>query len=608
MRYTPPVQRLSENLFLHHDTCNVYVVRCGSEALLIDFGSGAVLNELPALGITRVAAIWLTHHHRDQGQGLPRAAARGIPIWVPHAEQDLFADVDAHWQARELYNSYNNRQDRFSLLESVPIAGTLTDYAVQACGGRHYTILPVPGHTAGSLSVLGEIDGRRVAFTGDLIAAPGKTWSLAALQWGYSDACGVAASITSLLDLRERAPDWLLPSHGELMAEPAAAMDLLVARLRELLDGRDEYPRLLAWRAEPFVALTRHVLWNRTSLAYSYVLLSDSHKALLIDYGYDFTTGLAGGADRAARRPWLYTLTALKRDYGVERIEVVVPTHYHDDHVAGCNLLRDVEGTQVWAAANFAHVLARPACYDLSCLWYDPIPVDRVLPLGVAIPWEEYELTLYPLPGHTQYAAAVAFEADGRRYLATGDQYQGPAGTGWNYVYHNGFAPGDYRAGAELYRRLAPEMILSGHWEPRPVAVGFADQLVERAAALERLHAELLLDPADHPAQAFDVRIEPYQSTIQSGVTLDLTVQVTNRAAQRMAPTIGLVLPSGWISTEQTCTMDLPGESSASACFHVRSSMDQRARRARIAVDITIGVRRLGQVAEALVTVLSSIP
>jgi glyoxylase-like metal-dependent hydrolase (beta-lactamase superfamily II) len=597
------VQRLSENLFYYRDTCNVYVIRSGDEALLIDFGSGAVLDELPALGISRVAAIWLTHHHRDQGQGLSRVAARGIPIWVPHAEQDLFAEVAAHWQAREIYNSYNNRQDRFSLLEPVPVAGTLTDYAVQTCGGRQFTIVPTPGHTAGSLSVLVEVDRRRVAFTGDLIAAPGKTWSLAALQWGYSDACGAAASIVSLLDLRDRAPDWLLPSHGEPMVEVAGAIDLLVARLRELLDGRQEYPRLLAWRAEPYVALSPHVLWNRTSLAYSYVLLSASRKALLIDYGYDFATGVAGGADRAARRPWLYTLAALKRDYGVERIDVVLPTHYHDDHVAGCNLLRDVEGTQVWAAANFADVLARPARYDLSCLWYDPIPVDRVLPFEAVIPWEEYELTLYPLPGHTQYAAAISFQADGRRFLATGDQYQGPAGCGWNYVYHNGFAPGDYRAGAELYRRLAPDMILSGHWAPLLVEPGYVHQLAEQAATLERLHGELLLDPAEQPAQALDVRIEPYQAAIRGGTTLELTIRMTSLAAQRMAPTIELVVPCGWSSVVQTHTLDLPGGGHANVRFYVKPPIDQPARRERVAVDITLDGRRLGQQAEALVTV-----
>src|SRR5439155_10321144 len=107
-----------------------------------------------------------------------------------------------------------------------------------------------------------------------------------------------------------------------------------------------------------------------------------------------------------------------------------------------------------------------PSTYDLPCLWYDPIPVDRVLPLNRAIQWEEYTLTLYEQPGHTLYAVAIAFEVDGKRVLAIGDQYQGPGGYQWNYVYENRFQMGDYRRSAELYKQINPDVILSGHSEP----------------------------------------------------------------------------------------------------------------------------------------------
>ena len=46
------LRKLSENLYVLEDTCNVYLIRDGSHALLIDFGSGNILDYLQGLGIT----------------------------------------------------------------------------------------------------------------------------------------------------------------------------------------------------------------------------------------------------------------------------------------------------------------------------------------------------------------------------------------------------------------------------------------------------------------------------------------------------------------------------------------------------------------------------
>ncbi|MEP7294312.1 MAG: MBL fold metallo-hydrolase, partial [Chloroflexota bacterium] len=346
------MRQLSDNLFLFEDTCNVYVIRSGEQAVLVDFGAGDVLDHLGEIGVRRISAVLVTHHHRDQVQGLPRAVELGIPIYVPHSEQDLFHSVDAHWQAREIYNNYNSRQDRFSLLESVPVAGTLKDYSSYTFANHEFSVLPTPGHTHGSLTLLATVDGKRAAFSGDLISAPGKVWSMAATQWTYNGAEGVAASIPSLLDLKDRQPDLLLPAHGEPINEPIPAIDLLVERLRQLLELRGQNPHLFELHAQPYEALTPHLLKHRASFANFYVLLSESGKALLIDFGYDFVTGevMRFGSDRASRRPWMHTFPALKQQFGVSQIDVVMPTHFHDDHVAGINLLRAAEGTKVWAS------------------------------------------------------------------------------------------------------------------------------------------------------------------------------------------------------------------------------------------------------------------
>lgn len=59
-------QELAVDLFLYAaDTCNVYLLRYGNRAIAIDFGTGAWIDHIGAIGIERVEHIVLTHAHRE---------------------------------------------------------------------------------------------------------------------------------------------------------------------------------------------------------------------------------------------------------------------------------------------------------------------------------------------------------------------------------------------------------------------------------------------------------------------------------------------------------------------------------------------------------------
>src|SRR3954466_14259855 len=232
----PPAEQVAEGVVRVRDTCNVYVLRSGREATVVDFGSGLVLDRLAELGVDRITDVLVTHHHRDQVQGLRRAVEAGARVWVPPVEADLVARVDAHWQARQLDNDYDLRQDRFSLLEEVPVAGTVDEYRTRRFGGVDVFTLPVPGHTIGSVAYLVEAHGRRPPFSGDLVHSAGKVWSLAATQWSYVGMEGAAMTHVSCGVLAAEQPDLLLPSHGEPIDEPQAALALVRERLQELVD------------------------------------------------------------------------------------------------------------------------------------------------------------------------------------------------------------------------------------------------------------------------------------------------------------------------------------------------------------------------------------
>src|SRR5262249_14339195 len=83
-------QRIQDGLFRWTDTCNVYILKDGSSALLIDLGDGSVLDHLGEIGVERVEWVLFTHHHREQCQGAPRLKDRGVKVAAPEAERAFF--------------------------------------------------------------------------------------------------------------------------------------------------------------------------------------------------------------------------------------------------------------------------------------------------------------------------------------------------------------------------------------------------------------------------------------------------------------------------------------------------------------------------------------
>ena len=602
MKILSPITQISAGVSCVRDTCNVYVLKRGADAVVIDFGSGLVLDHLSELGVERLTDVLVTHHHRDQVQGLERAVAAGARVWVPPVELELIAGVERYWRRRRLENDYDLREDRFSLLEPVSVNGCVAEYRTQRYGGVDVYTLPTPGHTAGSVTYLVEVDGSTLAFTGDLLYGDGKVWSLAATQWSYSGIEGQAALVVSCGVLADRAPDRLLPSHGDPIGDPPAALDRVATRVQELVNLRREAPwNIDDMHRRPWAPITPHLLRNRASFANSYALLSESGAALLIDAGYDVTTGLVPSTERTARRSLLWPVEALRRDHEVDRIEVAIPTHYHDDHVAGLELLRDVEGTEVWAPEHIAPVLEAPERYDLPCLWFEPIRVDQPLPLGVPVVWREYELTIHPLPGHTLYAAAIEFEVDGKRVLATGDQQTDGERPILNYQYRNRFRIDDYVESAELYRSIRPDLIISGHWPPQEVTDEMLDRLAEDGARLAELHRELLPGDAHFGPEGFGARIEPYRPTVERGAVLRLAVTVRNPFDRPEMVTVRLVVPGGWRAPEPV-EVELPSRGEGLVQVELEAPRAP-VERARLAADLTVGEARFGQQAEALVDV-----
>ena len=409
------------------DTCNVYVLRNGREAVLVDFGSGAVLDRLDELELDRVTDVLVTHHHRDQVQGLARAVAEGIRIWVPPVEEELFTDVERRWQSRQLDNDYDVRQDRFSLLESVPVDGhrgrvppprLRRNRGLHAADARPHARLgdvPRRGSTAG---------GSPSPATSS--TAPGQVWSLAASQWTYSGGEGLASTVLSAAALLDREPDLLAalarradrgPARGAgapaRAAGGAARPPPRAAVEPRALAARAVGARHAAPAAQPDEL--RRLL--RAPLRLGHRTADRLGLRLRAGTRLGDREGDAPAAPDLDRRlaPRSRRSTASRSSCRPTTTTTTSP---------GSTSCATSRAPSSGRPENFADVLEQPHRFDLPCLWFDPIPVDRRLPLEQPFSWREYELTPYPLPG--PHALRSGDRVRGRR--AAGARDGRPAG------------------------------------------------------------------------------------------------------------------------------------------------------------------------------------
>lgn len=222
--------------------------------------------------------------------------------------------------------------------------------------------------------------------------------------------------------------------------------------------------------------------------------------------------------------------------------------------------------------------------------------------------WEEYEIGVHELPGHTAFAAAYSFEVDGTRVVATGDQQnmawgRQPLPERLNYIYPNRVSLGDFVRSARLYAEIDPELMVGGHWPPRWVAPDYLEMLAAQGELMDELHRSLLpLDEVDLGLEGFAARIEPYRSEVRADEPLDLEVWVRNPFPQPDEVHVRLALPDGWRAEPPEQRAGLAGRSDGTLRFRVHPA-PRPVRRARIGADVTVGSQPFGQQAEALVTV-----
>ncbi|MFI8420780.1 MBL fold metallo-hydrolase [Streptomyces sp. NPDC085479] len=234
--------------------------------------------------------------------------------------------------------------------------------------------------------------------------------------------------------------------------------------------------------------------WQRPFPDANTLFLPGRHPALV-------DTGFVGHAEETAA--WVRARTG--------RLDLVVNTHWHSDHV-GANALLQAHGAGIAAGAPEAEALARrdPGCCSAEYLDQPvaPYTVDLALADGQVLRLGDTDWAVVRTPGHTPGHLAL-WEPE-ERLLVVGDALS-DYDVGWvNLALDGPDAAATALASLKRLADLAPRVILPSHG-PLP-----ADPAATLAAALRR--AQRLVDDPDGAVWYGARRIFAFALMIRGGI------------------------------------------------------------------------------------------
>jgi len=611
---TPHFSEIVSDLCRFDDCCNVYVLKHGRQAILIDFGSGRVLDHLSEIGVNRVQWVVHTHHHREQCQGDPLLKRKGIRLAVPAAERMFFDRVEDYWQ----------RPDRLAVVgapycrplrENVQVDRAIGNSENFEWRGFSLQAFQASGHSPGAMYYICEIAGKRVAFVGDNALAGAKLHNYYDSEWDYGYAMGHIELLRSIAKLRRDHPDIVCPSHGDIMLDPERELATLWKRLKRLIYDlllrqwdKDDNPYYSCAVSDLTpIAGVRRVSEYIFKLESSncYILLADNGHALFLD------CGVMGGE---AGQRWLdEKIAAMRKLYGLRQIDAVNISHYHGDHLVQIPYLQERYGAQVWCHECMVEVIEHPERFNLTCLPmaynfpFTGIRVDRALAEGEVIEWGGFRLQNIHLPGQTEYAMAFAAEIDGKRIVFTDDNiFHSSSQSGHDaFIARNrGILENGYIKCAETLAAIEPDLILGQHAQEIPNPKRQIRQMVEWSHTFRRALKQISHFPEyEYFIDPYWVCLYPYRSTVTAGNSLTLTVSVTNHKRRAASAHLAIRCPRAWRATPQSIDLDVPKRSTASTEVTVRAPKNAARRQYAVTADVTFDGVFYGEVFDCLVKV-----
>ena len=509
--------------------------------------------------------VLLTQARRDVTWAARGLARQGAKIVAPEKEADLLDHPERFWAALREKRFHDYAQQTTKLpSRPIPVSRGVKDGDTIAWADLSIRVLDTPGYTRGAVSYLVELDGEKVAFTGDLIRDDGKLQDLFSLQdaipeakiGGYHGWAGRLGELMASLDrIAAEKPDLLVPLRGPVIRDPVAAIGRLQGRVRAVyanylsIDAlrwyfKDDHVRAKARRVlGPDARVDWMPMAETLPLPPEIIAISNSRLILAVDRsGFLVDCGGTGIIEELRKLRTAGKLTS---------VEHVFVTHYHDDHTDALPALVAEFGTKVHACGSLVDLIERPGDYRLPCLTKNPTKVTAKHDNRDTWRWKEYQLTIFDYPGQTLHHNALLVGRDaGWCAFFAGDSFT-PSGIDDYCLQNRNFVregQGFFRCLDQLEKLPAGCLILNQHVEP---AFRFSPAQVSRMRESLRRRIPLLADllPFDDPNYGLDESwavLHPYWVTVRAGEAARLALRVTNHSPRERTIRTDARLPEGF--------------------------------------------------------------
>ena len=605
--------QVAKDIYLFPDICNVYVIKSGELGLLIDLGTGDVLDHLKEIGINKIEWVLFTHHHREQTQGYPRLKNTGAKVAGPEVEKALFeTPLNFRKMAPALSDAFTVHGASYVRPGITPIKTDKTfakmdDFTWQ---GIELWCIETAGNSPGSLSYITKKEEEWIAFTGDVMLQGSKLHTWFDTEWDYGFSKGIYALYNSLGQLEGYPLKKMLPSHGPIIENPLPQLQALRNTLREF-----NKLYLRGWEVSTFAGADQdrvsqpttvpHV-WQVTKHLFKFrgpefwpnfhMILADNGHALIVDCGL-------------FKKEFLdKSIALMKERLGLKQIDVVLVTHMHGDHCLEAPHLRDMHGAKIWTMNRVVAPVSRPLHFDYCAQvntygkGIDSIAFDKVFQEGDTFTWEGFKLTVDWMPGQTEFALCLHGIIDGKKVAFTGDNIFGsssdPSQNGHEAVVarNSCILEEGYIYAAKYLKKLQPDLLLGGHsWamaEPAKLIDRYLADAIKLKEYFEKLSFEKdyrwMYDP-------YWVRMEPYRVVLGKNNAAEARLVMRNFDAEPIAMKVEIVLPEEFKAEPAIISTMVAGESTTSIPIQISCTKETVKGLHLAALDVTRKGKRAGQ-------------